>query len=632
MNGRQILTVWGLVGCCWWAGAQKADSLKQVADTARGENQIQAWVQLSIAYASLTDSAVFFSAKAYDAVQQQRVSDLMRLRALIQHANSLTENRQLEEAQPVIDPAIVLAERMNDSMALSVIYNIQANRYFYMVQHEQALPFYRTALEIEERLGNPQEYAKSLANFGITLGQMGRFEEQLETYQKALRIFEAEGQKGSSLRILVNLCIAFAYKDRSYTNLDSAIFYGKWALRYAEELQFPFGIAKTNSALASPLIRKGYSEPAYLAEGLKASQSAREFFASSPNFKADYQLAYLNEGYAYEALGETNKAIFIAEELLREGFLDKGECYRLIYRSHKRAGQHDQALWYHEQMADFRDSLNNLNLKVQMNELQTKYETVKKDGEIASLSQQAQIQALMISQRNTQLIGVGVILLLLLAGGYAYVQQRRFRHLRTVSDMEQRMLRLQMNPHFIFNALSSIQHYILQRNTAESVSYLSRFAKLMRQILEHSREEYITIAEETEMLKNYLEIQQLRFQHRFTYEIQIDPSLDAEEVRIPPLFAQPFVENAIEHGLQDKETGGLLTIRFLPEGQNIRLEVEDNGKGLQLGAEITGHKSLATIITRDRLRIFEKRLKTKFLLDIQPLSQGTRASVVLPAA
>ncbi|MEP0936173.1 MAG: histidine kinase [Cyclobacteriaceae bacterium] len=307
------------------------------------------------------------------------------------------------------------------------------------------------------------------------------------------------------------------------------------------------------------------------------------------------------------------------------------KAYENLAYAYARVGDYKKAFQNHLDYAQKSRELLDEQKSNQLTFLQTKYETEKKDSEIASLSQQAQIQALQISQRNNQLIGAGVILLVLVLGGVVISQQRKFRHQQAVSDMEQQMLRLQMNPHFIFNALGSIQNFILQSNTKESVSYLAKFGKLMRQILEHSREEFISISEEVDMLKNYIEIQQLRFKDSFDFSIETDPSFDPEETKIPPLFAQPFVENAIEHGLKDKKADGLLSIRFKPEGSNVLLEVEDNGSGLNASAN-TGkdHKSLATRITKERLVIFEKKFRLTLPLKVQSQKEGTLASMLLP--
>ena len=268
-----------------------------------------------------------------------------------------------------------------------------------------------------------------------------------------------------------------------------------------------------------------------------------------------------------------------------------------------------------------------------LQELQTQYETEKKDNEIASLSQQAEIQQLKINQRNIQLIGAVIVLLLASVGGYAFYQQRKLKHQQAVTNMEQRLLRLQMNPHFIFNALAAIQSYIIQSNTKESISYLAKFGKLMRQILELSREEFVSIKEEADMLRNYLEIQQLRYQNRFDFSIQIDDHIDPEKTNIPPMFAQPFVENAIEHGLKEKLSDGMIIVRFNAFDSGILVEVEDNGSGLKMTEKHKNHKSLASQISKERLKVLSKNTRVEYSLKVENRKDGsgTLASILLPA-
>ena len=125
--------------------------------------------------------------------------------------------------------------------------------------------------------------------------------------------------------------------------------------------------------------------------------------------------------------------------------------------------------------------------------------------------------------------------------------------------MEQRLLRSQMNPHFIFNALNSIQSYVSENNTLDSEVYLSRFSRLMRQILEHSQEEFILLKDDLNALESYLSLEQIRFENSFEYIIN-DEDINQENIMIPPMIFQPFVENAILHGIEPKATKGLINI------------------------------------------------------------------------
>ncbi|QGK73482.1 sensor histidine kinase [Flavobacterium sp. SLB02] len=179
-------------------------------------------------------------------------------------------------------------------------------------------------------------------------------------------------------------------------------------------------------------------------------------------------------------------------------------------------------------------------------------------------------------------------------------------------SLERRLLRSQMDPHFIFNALGNIQSMILQKDTAPAVSYLNKFAKLTRQVLEQSREETIWLEEEINTLKNYIELQQLRLNNGFDYTIQCDNAIQ-KDILIPPLLLQPFIENAIEHGIKPmpSTTRGLIEIYFkLDEKQQILIcTIKDNGIGLAASKKLkadNAHQSLSTTITDERLSKMQK--------------------------
>jgi sensor histidine kinase YesM len=191
--------------------------------------------------------------------------------------------------------------------------------------------------------------------------------------------------------------------------------------------------------------------------------------------------------------------------------------------------------------------------------------------------------------------------------------------------MQQRLLRTQMNPHFIFNALSAIQVYILENDTKKSSSFLSNFATLMRQVLRSSQYEYVTIAEEIKMLGYYLELQQLRFIEPFSFQIETDPKLDENYVLIPPMITQPFIENAIEHGIRSRGENGQVHVRFINHNDRLGIEIEDNGIGWKPSKENGDmdkkHESMAIKITHERLEVIKKVTKKKTHLEIIDLQE-----------
>ncbi|HKC68147.1 MAG TPA: histidine kinase, partial [Bacteroidia bacterium] len=177
-----------------------------------------------------------------------------------------------------------------------------------------------------------------------------------------------------------------------------------------------------------------------------------------------------------------------------------------------------------------------------------------------------------------------------------------------IAKNELKALRAQMNPHFLFNSLNSIQHFILNNKSEEAVFYLNRFAKLMRMILNNSEKPTVTLNEEINALKIYIDLEKMRFSDLFDYTIEVDDTVDADYEEIPSMLLQPYVENAILHGLVPKDAHGFLKIRFFTKDHFIYATVEDTGIGRKKATEIKNqsrknHASLGMKITNDRLRI-----------------------------
>lgn len=175
-------------------------------------------------------------------------------------------------------------------------------------------------------------------------------------------------------------------------------------------------------------------------------------------------------------------------------------------------------------------------------------------------------------------------------------------------ELEQAALRSQMNPHFVFNALNSIQRCIAEGDNQTANCYLARFAKLMRSTLRFANTPKITLQEEKEMLENYLELECMRFKPALTYQISVPKDLDLYDVEIPPMLIQPLIENAIHHGLTPKNGPGMVHVDFCTEGRHLLVQVKDNGVGyqqslLQKHLESGQHHSIGLMLTRRRLEL-----------------------------
>lgn len=182
-------------------------------------------------------------------------------------------------------------------------------------------------------------------------------------------------------------------------------------------------------------------------------------------------------------------------------------------------------------------------------------------------------------------------------------------------------LRREMNPHFIFNSLNSVNQFIAQNNEMEANKYLSSYSKLMRNMMENSNNDFIPLSTELDQMKEYLDLEHLRFNEKFSYEIEVDDNLDADALYVPNMLIQPQLENAVWHGLRYKETKGLLSLRVYEEKNTIYIKIEDNGIGLKKSKELKtknqkAHKSRGLNNTQERVELLNKLYNSSIVIDI----------------
>ena len=233
-----------------------------------------------------------------------------------------------------------------------------------------------------------------------------------------------------------------------------------------------------------------------------------------------------------------------------------------------------------------------------------------------------------IKKHFTQTLGfilsvIVLIILLVVSIMYVILGYQKYKEgmKRDLLMMEQKLLRSQMNPHFVFNSLLAIQSFIYKKDAREAAVYLSRFAKLIRLILNSSRQEYVPLEQELDYLKYYLDLQRLRFENKFSYFLEVDKNIDVDRIAIPPLLAQPFIENAIEHGIKNSEKKGVIVIRFTLCDQCIMFEVEDNGIGMVRARDLAGtrpgdYEPLGMTITKERLKLLNMNQSQKVTFSV----------------
>jgi hypothetical protein len=341
-------------------------------------------------------------------------------------------------------------------------------------------------------------------------------------------------------------------------------------------------------------------------------------------------------GSAYAGKNEYATALAYAKEgltnaLKKERRPEMMNEYELLSKIHYGLGNSDSAYLYLLKYVALKDSIQNRQFLFRLN-------SAKKDAQIGFLNRDNEIQNQKLKQQATVRNGlfIGIFLLFLLGffvsrSLYLRRKKQQAESERKQTELEMQALRAQMNPHFIFNCLSSINKYILKNEPDTAADYLTRFSRLMRMVLVNSQKALITLEDELEMLTIYLDMERLRFKSTFNYYIVFANRVDAGAIFIPPLLLQPFCENAIWHGLKhlaDPQSGrheqGCLNIELSTDGKTLNCTISDNGIGREKAAEIRsksaeGRKSMGLKITTERLALLNREKGLPAVYEIEDL-------------
>lgn len=318
------------------------------------------------------------------------------------------------------------------------------------------------------------------------------------------------------------------------------------------------------------------------------------------NSQPDSAIKYYKEGIAFERNDLSGK--------------QKNVYYNGLIEAYKLKGEYAKALEAAEASHSIELKNNEAIESVKVAEMHEQYETEKKDRNIAELKGRNKLNETIIKQQRSSMFLLVLIFLGAISFFFIIYRQQRLKSKNNLlkSDnqrlnMEQKMLQAQLNPHSIFNAIANLQSIVASGHINESIRYLKSFSGLLRGILEQNRKDFIEIAEEVTSLNNYIQLQQMRYAGVFDYQIDVDQQLNVNEILIPPMLIQPFVENAIEHGFRNIAYKGLLLISFKLKDGLLSIEVDDNGSGLvQEPRDKPIKQSLAQIILKERFELLFK--------------------------
>ena len=511
-----------------------------------------------------------------------------------------------------------------------------------MDANRTALDYNHEALKLAETVAEPSlGLRRSIA---VSLNSMGNIYLLLKQYDLAIERFKKSQEIEKSINNELGLAINYqniGYAIDAQGNFDKALVYFKKSLEINNKINNIFGQIICKSSIANMYIKQGKPREAIqLIDGNLVT-------AKKLGNKKYLSYEYLNLGWAQSKLGLYTEA----EKNLNKG-LEIGKKYNLsstlsyayshlseLYQNKK---EYKTAIKFYKLSDEFEKKISNERTIQYVNDLIIKYDSERQNNEIKNLAKQNEISKLqLIKNRNIWIIVI-VTFLLLLAILYFLYRQRLLEKQKRILTLEQEVLRTQMNPHFIFNALNSIKHYIINNEQKNAVHYLNKFSKLVRKILESSTLKEVTLQEELETMDLYMNIENIRFSNEINYSINVDENIDLSKIKVPPLVLQPFLENALWHGLSSKKGDKRIKLSvFKPSKDFIQINIEDNGIGRKASSmiksnKVINRKSIGIELTKERLNNFIKDFHNPFslifndLLDDEKNPKGTKVALKIP--
>jgi tetratricopeptide (TPR) repeat protein len=471
----------------------------------------------------------------------------------------------------------------------------------------------------------------SLNNIGNVYRVQGNYTEALNNHLSALTMAEALGDKQIICGCYNFIGSIYALKEE----YSKALYYFSTYLSKAEELRNKKKMAEAYSNIGYVYHQLNQNSKSLVNH--RAALKLNEQIGSKASAAVCYEnigsIAMQEKNWS-DARVNFNKALKLYQETSSKPGVRN--TYYFISQLDSIIGQNDSSYKYFKLYAYMKDLILNEETNKQISQLKIQYETEKKDKDI-------EIKNIKISNQKVAIIyiTIGFILLIVFALIFLriYYQKEKNSIRHQILEAEMKVLRSQMNPHFTFNVLNSIQYYIGGNDMKSAERYLNKFAVLIRMILDQSRNAYITLGEEVSTLKLYLELEQMLFENKFQYSLNIDQKINSDKILIPGMLIQPIVENAIKHGLESKKGLAFIDIRFESIGSVLRCTVSDNGIGRtqsELNKGDSLHKSMASDIIRERMQALSYIFKIQLTYNTEDLfnstgeSEGTRVIIDMP--
>ena len=519
--------------------------------------------------------------------------------------------------------------------------------------YQKSLGAYYRVFNIHQRNENKDGMGFTLHSIGNMQRKLGKQLEAINSYEESIKLKEVTGDIGGIWMSYLGLGNTYG-ELQQYAKAEAN--YLK-ALSFAEQANQPYGIATVYENIGNLYILMSNYQKAlpYLKKSLYIKEKT----------PGKAELAYIKTevGKAYLKMGNLDSAnVFLHESLaILDSVKSKplmSENYLALAELYEKQRNYESAYKFQQMHILNKDSIFNTEMTKQLAEIETKYQMEQKTQEIVLLTKENELkqQAANRQQDIQKAIITGAFLILAVAGLLIYTLRQKLKNQKIIAakdkeikiaklreqlgTLEMKALRAQMNPHFLFNCINSINKMILIEDNENASIYLTKFSKLIRLILENSEHQKVSLLDEWNMLTSYIELESIRFNNRIEYKLDLDDSVDMENTLIPSMILQPFVENAIWHGLLPKAKKGTIRIKITEEEDHLHCSIIDDGIGREASMKLnkeSKHKksSMGIKITADRLKLMTKE-KIKEVIDIIDLKDefnraiGTQVNILIP--
>lgn len=507
---------------------------------------------------------------------------------------------------------------------------------------KSALDYSQKALVLAETVNKPSRELRQSIN--VAMNAIGNIYQSLDQYDLAIEEYNKSMEDAREMGYELGLAINYQNIGECYEaqdKLTEAMQSFQTALAYNERINSERGRIMCNYNIAHVLVHQGHVDEALAI--LENSLSPAE----SLDDKTILSTIYIYIGWTSikltrytDARNYLLKGLKMAEQYKLQSEIS--EAYKFLSELADKQGEFEKALNYYKTSLNYdRKVSNDRNLRY-VADVISRHDSERKSIVNKALAADNENVRLQLRKNQTILLVSGIALALLAGIFYILYRQYQLKSEKKVLTLEQSMLRSQMNPHFLFNSLNSIKLYIINNEQKNAVHYLNKFSKLIRKILEASSLKEIPLAEELETVELYMNIEDIRFSNELDFKIKVDESIDVHQVKIPSLILQPFLENALWHGLSSKEGLKIIRLHVSREGNDyIYISITDNGVGRKAAeiikeGKVLKRKSMGIDITKERLANFSKDYQNSFEVEMQDLyndegiAMGTRVVLRIP--